>query len=46
MKRFFGLLILVAAVFAAASCDQQPPVTEKAPIVIYDGPVDLVDQEL
>ena len=45
MKRFFSLLLLVAAVFAAASCDQQPPVTEKAPIVIYDGPVDLVDQE-
>ena len=45
MKRFFSLFILVAAVFAAVSCDQPQPDVEKAPIVIYDGPVDLVDQE-
>lgn len=45
MKRFFSLFILVAAAFAAVSCDQPQPDVEKAPIVIYDGPVDLVDQE-
>ena len=39
MKRFFSLFILVAAAFAAVSCDQPQPDVEKAPIVIYDGPV-------
>ena len=45
MKRFFSLFILVATAYAAVSCEQPRPVEEKAPIVIYDGPVDLVDQE-
>lgn len=45
MQKFFSLFIIMAVAFAAASCEQPQPVVEKAPIVIYDGPVDLVDQE-
>ena len=44
MRKYFGIITLLAAFVFAASCDRTETPQEKAPIVIYDGPVDLVDQ--
>ena len=44
MRKFFGILAFAAAAFGFAACEQQQTTDEKAPIVIYDGPVALSDQ--
>ena len=44
MKRFFGIFALAAALICSASCERPEGPAEKAPIVIYDGPVALADQ--
>ena len=44
MKRFFGTIALAAALLCSASCERHETPAEKAPIVIYDGPVALADQ--
>ena len=44
MKRLSNLFIIIALALAAISCEQTPQGGNKAPIVIYDGPVDLADQ--
>jgi hypothetical protein len=44
MRKIFGILAFAAAAFGFAACEQPDNVVEKAPIVIYDGPVDLADQ--
>lgn len=44
MKRFFGYLLLIIAVLSLASCKAEEPTVEKLPIIVYDGPVDLMDQ--
>ncbi|MBR5833411.1 MAG: hypothetical protein IKY48_02400 [Bacteroidales bacterium] len=44
MKRFFGIFALAAALICSASCERPEGPVEKAPIVIYDGPVALADQ--
>ena len=44
MRKIFGILAFAAAAFGFASCEQPESPADKAPIVIYDGPVALVDQ--
>ena len=44
MRKIFGILAFAAASFGFTSCEQPQPSVEKAPIVLYDGPVALVDQ--
>ncbi len=43
MRKIFGILAFVAAAFGFAACEQNT-VDEPGTVVIYDGPVDLVDQ--
>ena len=44
MRKIFGILAFAAAAFGFTACEQPQPSVEKAPIVLYDGPVALVDQ--
>lgn len=44
MRKIFGIIALVAASIGIAACEQPETPVEKAPIVIYDGPVALADQ--
>ena len=44
MRKVFGILAFVAAAFGFAACEQPEASVEKAPVVVYDGPVDLADQ--
>ena len=44
MRKILGILATVAAFASIYSCEETEAPVEKAPIVIYDGPVDLVDQ--
>ena len=44
MRKIFGILAFAAASFGFTACEQPQPSVEKAPIVLYDGPVALVDQ--
>ena len=44
MRKIFGIIALAAAAFGIAACEQPEASVEKAPIVIYDGPVALADQ--
>ena len=44
MRKIFGIIALVAVAFGIAACEQPETPVEKAPIVIYDGPVALADQ--
>ena len=46
MRKIFGIIALVAVAFGIAACEQPETQVEKAPIVIYDGPVALADQGL
>lgn len=44
MRKVFGILAFVAALISFNACQETDEPVEKAPIVIYDGPVDLIDQ--
>ena len=44
MRKIFGILAFAAVAFGFTACEQPQPSVEKAPIVLYDGPVALVDQ--
>ena len=44
MRKIFGILALAAASLGFAACEQHETPVNKAPIVIYDGPVALADQ--
>lgn len=44
MRKFFGIIASVAAALGVVACEQPATPVEKAPIVIYDGPVVLADQ--
>ena len=45
MKKLSGFLTLLALAFSTVSCNEPAEPVESAPVVIYDGPADLSDQQ-
>lgn len=44
MRKILGILAFAAAGFGFVACEQPETPVDKAPIVVYDGPVALADQ--